>query len=42
VVINGIWSIGGKMRREKPKFLEVNPSKGHFVHHKSHMSCSGT
>jgi len=25
-----------------PKFLEVNPSKGHFVHHKSHMSCSGT
>jgi hypothetical protein len=28
--------------KRKPKFLEVIPSKGHFIHHKSHISCSGT
>jgi hypothetical protein len=28
--------------KRKPKFLEVNPSKGHFAHYKPHMSCSGT
>jgi len=26
----------GDDEKRKPKFLDVNPSKGHFIHHKSH------